>query len=169
MGKRVGRRDGQRKAGWHGSSTRPRTPALGTSSMLPLLTVPTGARAPVLWPLPPAQPKYLKGLSCGYYPHFMGRGQLRGFSHLNGQLPCSFSILATSPRLSQPMISRPEGPGTSTMLILIVPGRSIVDMCMFRHLKRSSFPHPPYHSICGSQQRRLLRPAGLKNYLLNGY
>lgn len=69
----------------------------------------------------------------------MGRGWLRVFSHSNGQLPCSFSVLSTSPRLSQPMISRPEGPGTSTILILIVPGRSMVYMCMFRRLKRS-FP-----------------------------
>lgn len=33
----------------------PRPPAPGPSSMLSLLTVPTGARAPVLWPLPPAR------------------------------------------------------------------------------------------------------------------
>lgn len=73
----------------------------------------------------------------------MGRGRLGRFSHSNGRLPCSFSILPTSPRPSQPMISRPERPGTSTILILIVPGRSILSMCVFRRLKRSGFPHPP--------------------------
>lgn len=71
----------------------------------------------------------------------MGRGRLGRFSHSNGRWPCSFSILPTSP--SQPMISRPERPGTSTILILIVPGRSILSMCVFRRLKRSGFPHPP--------------------------